>query len=242
MDLALVIDTTSRYSDIWPMYFGQLNRFFPQEISKYLFVDECSSNPIDNLIVVKYDNNDSYRNQFLNCLRQVKEPYIVYNSEDYILYNKVFFERIYELVEILKREGSYRSFVKLIKGPESTFQYGLHPHLHIIDDADSNLFAQQVSIWRTDDLIRIFEYSHPNNGRMQQEPGGSAVCRRLDIHGLQYFKGIEKKRGIYHYDSDIFPSIATAIVKGKWNINEYSDILPPLVSEYNIDTSLRGVS
>jgi hypothetical protein len=31
--------------------------------------------------------------------------------------------------------------------------------------------------------------------------------------------GSEKKRGMYHYDSIVFPYIATAINKGKWNMN-----------------------
>ena len=31
----------------------------------------------------------------------------------------------------------------------------------------------------------------------------------------------DKKRGKYHYDSSVFPYICTAVIKGKWNYNEY---------------------
>jgi len=54
--------------------------------------------------------------------------------------------------------------------------------------------------------------------------------------------GSEKKRGLYHYDSLVFPYIATAINKGKWNLIEYEDVLNPLFEEYNINPFERGMS
>ena len=47
----------------------------------------------------------------------------------------------------------------------------------------------------------------------------------------------EPKRGIYHYDTIVFPHICTALVKGQWNIAEYTIELSPLLKEYNIDDS-----
>ena len=54
--------------------------------------------------------------------------------------------------------------------------------------------------------------------------------------------GGEKKRGLYHYDSLVFPYIATAINKGKWNLNEYMSELNPMFEEYNINPFERGMS
>ena len=53
--------------------------------------------------------------------------------------------------------------------------------------------------------------------------------------------GNEKKRGIYHYDSPVFPYIATAINKGKWNMTEYYKELDLLFKEYNINPFNRGI-
>ena len=53
--------------------------------------------------------------------------------------------------------------------------------------------------------------------------------------------GGEKKRGMYHYDSIVFPYICTAIVKGKWNMNEYQNELDKLFGEYNINPFERGI-
>jgi hypothetical protein len=54
--------------------------------------------------------------------------------------------------------------------------------------------------------------------------------------------GNENKRGIYHYDSEVFPYIATAIVKGKWNFSEYPKELEEALSFCEIDKKLRGIT
>lgn len=241
--LALVIDSTSKYSDAWKPYFGELNKYFPKELNKYLFTDTMGFNvETENLIEINYDNNDSYRNQFLGCLKQVEEDYIIYNSEDYILYNNVDMDEIWKLIELLENDKSY-DFIKLLKGPEYTTPYNKnkHPYVHIIDKS-YNFFAQQVTLWRTKSMINIFEASEQKNDRIQQEQRGSDVCKRIGINGLQYFKGKENKRGRQHWDSIIFPIIATAITKGKWNVNEYKTELELLFKKYNINPNKRGVN
>jgi hypothetical protein len=52
--------------------------------------------------------------------------------------------------------------------------------------------------------------------------------------------GNEIKRGVYHCDSIVFPYIATAINKGKWNTSEYKKELDILFKEYNINPNMRG--
>lgn len=234
-NLALVIDTTSKYSDVWPMYFGQLDKHLGPQFKKYLFTDYCLGISGENMVRVYYDNVDSYRNQILNCLKQVEEEYIIYNSEDYVLYGDVNMDNVVWLLKYLK--DGY-DFIKFIKGPEKTQL--LEDDVHIIDPNDDNFFAQQCSIWRTESLIRVIEKNPLNSGRMEVEPAGSAICRTLGIKGLQYFEGTEKKRGLHHYDSFIWPSIATAVVKGKWNVREYPNELIPLFEEYNINPNDRG--
>ena len=53
---------------------------------------------------------------------------------------------------------------------------------------------------------------------------------------------MKKKRGLYHYDSLVFPYIATAINKGKWNYNEYQKELDELFTEYEINPFERGIA
>ncbi len=59
------------------------------------------------------------------------------------------------------------------------------------------------------------------------------------MNGVFYYNG-EPKRGMYHYDSEIFPHVSTALVKGKWNMSEYESELGLLMSKYKVDLSIRG--
>ena len=142
-DVAIVIDTNSNYSDVWAPCFGRLEKY-AKGIKKYAFTDTTTGaieipQDIESII---YDNTESYRNQFLSCIRQVKEKYIIYTSEDYILFNSVNQEEI-EQISVLLDNTDY-SFCKFIKGPEKTIHY--KDNLYIIDQQDQNFFAQQASL------------------------------------------------------------------------------------------------
>jgi hypothetical protein len=62
----------------------------------------------------------------------------------------------------------------------------------------------------------------------------------MNLKGLYYYAD-EPKRGQSHYDSSIFPYIASALVGGKWNLREYEQELVELIDKYKIDIEIRGV-
>ncbi len=187
MNIALIIDTNSNYSDVWAPCFTRLEKH-ANDIKKYAFADTAENIP-DNIIPVIYDNSESYRNQLLSCLKQVEEKYIIYTSEDYILYDDVRLDEINKVIETL--ENSKFSFCKFIKGPEKTSHY--KDNLYVIDPKDSNFFAQQASVWKTRAFQKVFETAPSQNTRMQHEPGGSAICRQLGFSGLQYYSNKKKR-------------------------------------------------
>ena len=229
-NIALVIDTNSNYSDVWAPCFGRLEKY-AAGIKKYAFTDSASGLPED-VTPVLYDNSESYRNQFLSCLKQTKENY---TSEDYILYDYVQQAVIEEVASTLD-ETEY-SFCKFIKGPEATQHF--RDNLYIIDSNDSNFFAQQAALWNTRAFEKIFETAPSTNTRMQHEPGGSAICRQLGLKGFQYFSNT-RRRGLMHYDSEIYPYVATAVVKGLWNLSEYPSEMAAVVKEFQLDCRERG--
>tara|TARA_R100000278_G_scaffold89608_1_gene68349 strand:+ start:388 stop:1110 length:723 start_codon:yes stop_codon:yes gene_type:complete len=235
-NIALIVDTNSNYSDVWAPCFGRLERY-AKGIKKYAFTDTPSgiTDIPSGVVPITYDNGESYRNQLLSCLKQIDEKYIIYTSEDYILFNQVQVPTIEQISLVL--DSTDYSFCKFIKGPEQTRHY--QNDLYIIDQNDQNFFAQQASLWNTRDFQKVFEAAPPSNTRMQHEPGGSAICRKLGLKGLQHYSGTQR-RGIHHHDSEIFPCIATAVVKGLWNMSEYPSEMSDVVREYNIDLNLRG--
>jgi hypothetical protein len=232
-NIALIIDTNSNYSDVWPPCFGRLDQY-ASGIKKYAFTDTVKDIPTD-ITPITYDNNVSYRNQFLSCIEQVKEKYIIYTSEDYYLYDFVQQEKIEEISEVL--DNTEYSFCKFIKGPEKVEHF--KNDLYIIDFDSPNLFAQQASLWDTRAFESIFRAAPSENGRMQHEPNGGDYCRQLGIRGLLHYGGTPK-RGIHHHDSNIYPCIATAVVKGQWNLSEYPNEMKSIIDEFNIDCRIRG--
>ena len=112
--------------------------------------------------------------------------------------------------------------------------------LYKIPHDPNYVFAVQPSMWRTEDLLTV--YSETDIDHIHEfEHMASQVCKQLDIFGLYCYHG-ESKRGMYHWDSSVYPYIATAIVKGKWNMSEYKNELTPLLEENNINAEERGTA
>ena len=71
------------------------------------------------------------------------------------------------------------------------------------------------------------------------EPLNSKFLMELGKVGLCVKEKGDKVGG--HYNSSIYPYIATAIVKGKWNYSEYKKDLDLIFNEFNIDKEKRGI-
>jgi hypothetical protein len=67
----------------------------------------------------------------------------------------------------------------------------------------------------------------------------SYIARSLDIAGSFCYNN-EPLRGQYHYDSIVYPYVATAVSGGKWDLKAYKKELGLLLEEYDIDPESRG--
>jgi hypothetical protein len=251
-DLAIVVNTNSNYKDIWPMFFGELRKYSPS-INSYTFVNSgvyeyspgfqlCDYTGVYRSIIY-YDNSTCFRDQYLSCIKQVPEKYCLTMNDDYVLYNSIDFDKIKEYINILeKTDYSFVRFTSTDENHQDMYTSGLYK----IPFYSSNLYSQTASIWKT----RILEKIHEKGPQLHIGTRGDKdghfedsvnnICMSLGIQGLVCWNR-EKKRGIAHYDSNIFPYIASALVRGKWNIKEYSEELMPLIKKYNIDISKRGI-
>ena len=246
-NLALVVNTVFKNSDVWDMFFGKLKKFTSPQLfeKKYLFTDETNNSVPSDFNVVKYDKDKLYREQFLTGIKEVKEDYCIYISEDYLLYDNVKEELIENYKDIMERDGI--SVIKLFKG--SVVETPLVPYkdrddLFVTDKRLPYYYSQSASLWKTRDLELIHQEGpnlHIANTDWQNsfEWNANDVCLKLGLEGLYVFRE-EAKRGMYHYDSSVFPHIATALVKGLWNTKEYPNELKPLFEKYDIDVTQRG--
>lgn len=246
----LVVNTHSSCSDIWQIFYDQIKKHLPQITKIYFFTDSFETKLMElgkDVVVIKYDDTKTYRDQFLESIKFVTEKYFIYANEDYFLYDNVNWEKILYLTEILEKNEEL-SFIKLIKGPELTNKsnnYKDYTNLYSLDNKSSLFYSMQASIWKTKDKEKIYQFSPAmhiadKGNTLQFESHAYKTCSLLNIQGCLYYEG-EDKRGMHHYDSNVFPYIATALIKGKWNVKEYVNELYPIFVKYNIDPNQRGV-
>lgn len=241
----LIVNTHSSNEECLQLYFNQISKYFDEIQNIYVFSDIKPNIKTDKLFkFIIYDNQKSFREQFLYCISKIPFKYVIYTNEDYILYNKVNIEKLELFISTLENDSTIQ-YVRLMKGIDNyNIVYSKENCLNLIPYYDDNIFSQVTTIWKTDILKQIYS-SGPNlgigiNGDKSGhfESYGSKICCELKINGVYYYNG-EKKRGMYHYDSDVFPHICSALVKGKWNLREYKEELMPLLNNIIIDA--KGV-
>ena len=237
-NIAFICYSHSSYSDVWDMFWGQLNKYIPT-VKKYFFVDKLVKPVSDDIKVILYEDL-LYSDKFLKCLESIKEPFCIYHQEDMVLYNKPNLNKIKELTNFIKEYNV--DYIKLLKG-------GHQIDVRLEDMPIDNLFyiphdpkflsyANQPTIWKTKTLKQIFKNTS-NTDIRDFETKASLYMNTTDILGL-YWHDNEKKRGMSHWDSSIYP-FGGMIFKGKWVYSEYNTELTQLHKKYNINKNLRGV-
>jgi len=237
--VAFVVFSHSSYSDIWEAYFGELEKYLPNVFgARYLFVDHDSRKLLadvpDDFKIVYYDESCPYSDRMLFCLRQIDEQVCLFQHEDMILCGEVDTDAIEKYLGVL-REHNLDS-IKLLKGGD-TKDAPFEPHTGLFW-AEEWFFAVQPSLWKVESLKKIFE-NFVGTNIWELEKSVQGFCKENDFRVLYSYKG-ESKRGRMHWDSSVFPFIATAICKGKWNTEEYSEELQEIFIEYGIDRLKRG--
>ena len=168
-------------------------------------------------------------------LTRFNSEYFIYLQEDFFLYQDVDKEKLNEYLEFLKNNPEY-SFVRLLKSGDLG-QTKLSDTLYEIEASNPFIFAMQATIWRTSDYISLME--SVKEDKWLETPKYAYTMNRLGIKGAYHYDN-EPKRGGNHYDNNVYPYIATALVKGKWITSEYSNELTPILNENNIDINKRG--
>ena len=149
-DICVVVNTTSKNSDVWKMFYTQIKKHFPQHAEIYTFSDIPNDEFIGQTFL--YDKNLKFRSQFLSCIKKVPEDYCIFISEDYVLYDNVNINKI-EFLQNILREDDTISFIKLFKGAD--FQEPLYKgieNLFELSLSNPYFFSQSATLWRTRDL------------------------------------------------------------------------------------------
>ena len=228
MKPTLVIYTHTDMKDVWGMFFGQLKKYVTDH-KVYVCVNQNDSSIPSEYIQIHYDDSKQYTDRWVELLPQIKEDLLLFMHEDMILFDTPRLDLIQTYSTYVNEEKV--DSVKLIYAGEGGLPWDQDKTLVTNSFAK---FSIQPTIFKKELLKQLVE-STPNKNIWEFEASISSYGSDFMVH-----LGEEKKRGLFHYDSLVWPYIATAINKGKWNTSEYSQELDALSKEYNVNLFERG--
>lgn len=238
MKPTILLYSHTDYKDIWPIFFGQINTYLP-DYKKVILVNKFDCNIQKDYKIITYEDKLQYTDRLAYCLKQMEQNEVVlFLHEDMILYKQPNCQVIEDFVDLVKNDVA--DFIRLNKSSygKTFIPSSIHKNL-LLGDTD-NLFCIQPTICKVESLQKVFSLV-PNFNIWNFESIISSLCIKNNLVKSFMTSDInENKRGLYHWDSNIFPYIATAVEKGKWNYSEYNDELTFLHNQYNIDKNLRG--
>lgn len=215
MELKSVVYSHSDYFDVLDVFLRRWNLFRPSEAAPIILADTrfCDGE------YIQYNNKDTYSKRLLSCLWSIKQDIIIFQHEDMFLYNYPDEAKLIDYAFYLK--NSDLSFIRLCKTGSCELQQNYHFNtLFDIKDNSQDIFAIQPTIWKRLDLIKLLSLLDCHCSMWDLEFYGKKNCHKARIKGCLHYNGEDARGG--HFDSNVWPYIATAIVKGKWNMLEYA--------------------
>ena len=223
--------------DLWEPYLDSLDKYLP-EIKSIVCANKLYED-YGRHRFISYDDDGMYCQEIVKCINEnIDTDYFIYMQEDFILYDKVNISLLQEYVSVL--ENTDFSFVRLLKcGDVTDIKY--MDSLYLISPSGNahqtmTAFSMQPTIWKKKEFMRLYEKA--NCPKFKENWSYTLAMNSLYINGLYHYTGEKRIGG--HHDSSVFPYIATAIVRGKWNSSEYGDLLEPIFTKYQIDKYQRG--
>jgi hypothetical protein len=245
--VAHVLYSHTDYADCWPIYFTQNERLFNVFSKNYIFLNKYDSRVPQHFTQIYYKDEHSYVDRLAGCLVQIEDKVIFFDHEDMVLYdipNVAMLATYALMIKQNKIENWNRhkfDYIKLIRG--GRFRSGkIHKsNVHFLSRVRRNsrwIFSIQPSFWSRQSMLYILD---KNRGKTiwDFESSTQKYFRNWMIRCAVVIDS-KNKRGSEHYESNVYPYIATAIVKGKWNFSEYEKELSPLLKEHGIDPHVRG--
>ena len=226
---SIFIHTHSSCDDALVMCLGQLDKYMPG-VKRYVAIEK-ETETVSSENVILYNEEDSYTERLESILPQIDEDMVLYLHEDMILYDAPDMEELSRVETYLRSHNSVM-MIKLIATLGLLFEVA--PFIRA--SSTPYKFVVQPTLWKKDKLKELASGEKYSIWEMEEKIQSKFSSVGL---GYTYFRGSEKLRGQAHYDSLIFPFIATAIVKGKWNNLEYPSELGALFDEYNVNSDRK---
>ena len=232
--ISQVLYTNSKCKDVWEMFYDQNLKYHEGDL--YVITDSNNFLNLPQERIYQYKQDEPYYKSWTNALNKFKIKSFIYLQEDFILYDFTKNDILLKYHDFLINNNKY-SFVRLIKSGFNLSNNEVYKNLFEIGWESFPLYSMQPSIWKTESFIKLYEKAEQQKWFECDEY--EKACKELNIYGLYHYNNENQRGG--HFDSSVYPYIATAIVKGKWNISEYGKELVPLFLKYNTNIQERGI-
>ena len=247
-EVARVMYTHTDYSDCWPIYFGQVLKYGNLFQKNYVFLDRYDERIPDYFEQIIYDDTLTYTDRLGSCLEMVSEDVIFFEHEDMILFECPEVTQLQGYAKLIKKHRFHLfhrnrfDAIKLVNGGDylsSPIRVHGIKYLRRILRSSQWIFSIQPSFWSRKSLLAIIRQNR-NRGIWDFEANAQKSIKKFRFRTALVVEDTGL-RGSAHFDSLVYPYIATAIVKGKWNISEYGVELEELAREYDVDLAVRGI-
>jgi hypothetical protein len=230
--------THSDCSDIWPLYFTQMKKYFSVDIEHFVCTESYKNNLPSGKKSLIYNEALTYPERLLSCLEQIPEyEFIFFDHEDMFLYAEPNFSELQLYYGLMKNHQL--EYIRLIKGGDYKSNVSSSTDsLQNLELKSKWIFSIQPSFWKVSVLKEIL-LANLNCNIWELEVKSQKVVKKMKIKAAFSHKS-GTRRGLHHFDNNVYPYIATAIGKGKWNLSEYSKELGQILSEHNINPDSRG--
>lgn len=212
MELVVYSHTDVNY--VLNYWFTQTEKYL-SEFSKTVFINNKEHIP-SKYNTLQYDDSKTYKERVLSCLEKLdNEKVILFQHEDMFLYDSPDIIELNKFSQLVQDEKVF--LVKLLRNRSDLVST---PYSNLYLNSSDMFFSIQPTIIKVKNLKEIYSRAKGSTIWEFETNAMNLVFPGTSPSVFAYRSG--NKRGKQHWDSDIYPYLATAVVKGQWNYNEYS--------------------
>lgn len=229
--LAILVNTSDQYSDVWELFIRSFEEFFPEcAVPIYFNTEAINVLPFTTSLDVNFINSDGpWGKRLKTCLDVIDEDFVLNLFDDYILEDQVCLEKLKDVVSLLKL-NEFLSVVYL-----NAISLNYHRNIPNAGFREIKNFTEyrlnsSPSIWRKKDLLQL---THDNDSPWSWEIFGTY---RTFSSKKCFLSPSSINDNIFPYDC----KKGGAIYRGKW----VAAVIDEKIKKYNIilDPSIRGYS
>ncbi|MCL5666518.1 MAG: hypothetical protein M1383_02000 [Patescibacteria group bacterium] len=199
--LAIVVSSCDAYSDVWPAFFTLFFRYWPDCPYQVYLIGNKQSWPDTRIKTILINPDRRWSDNLRAALDQVREKYILYMQEDYLLQAKVDANKISQLFNFVIQEKAACLRLQPTPGPDLPYQN--NPEIGEISKTEDYRVSLQAAIWDKQAMLSLLADGEDG---WQMEFEGTKRSRQVPMKFLSVKRDVPRP----------LPYFCTAVLKGKW--------------------------